>query len=161
MCTSGVTLEWSCGTAGMGVKTNPEQCRGCKCEALPGARKEKEGAKEENMEGDDISHDADFHRFLREVVLREPPGQQAAPSPKRQKVRQSLPSLRQLYAEGNTPYNRVARSADMIYAPVRHSIRTMSMPCETAHVDESFKEPAIDINARKISLFGWGDRRHS
>lgn len=72
-----------------GVKLNPEQCRGCKCEALPSARKEKEGAKEENMGGNDITHDADFHRFLREVVLREPPGQQAAPSPKRHKVRQS------------------------------------------------------------------------
>lgn len=40
----------------------------------------------------------------------------------------------------------------MIYAPVRHRTRTISMPCETTHVDESFKEAAIDINARKISF---------
>lgn len=71
-----------------GVGIEPRQCDGCKCEALPGVRNENGGAKEENMGGTGISHDADFHRFLKEVVLREPP------SPKRQKVSHSSPSLR-------------------------------------------------------------------
>jgi len=37
----------------------------------------------EKKGGEEKATDAEFHRFLREVVLREKPGTQTAPSPKR------------------------------------------------------------------------------